>query len=63
MQLYLIMLPVLVHIFIFSYIPMYGVIIAFQNYYPGKPFFSLHDTDWVGFRHFIDFLTARISED
>lgn len=37
---------------------MYGVIIAFQNYYPGKPFFSLHDTDWVGFRHFIDFFNG-----
>ncbi|GIO30413.1 sugar ABC transporter permease [Paenibacillus albilobatus] len=58
MQLYLIMLPVLIHIFIFSYIPMYGVIIAFQNYYPGKPFFSLHETDWVGFQHFIDFFNG-----
>lgn len=33
-ELYLIMLPVFIHIFIFSYIPMYGIVITFQNYYP-----------------------------
>jgi len=57
-QLYLIMLPVLLHIFIFSYIPMYGIIIAFQDYFPGKPFFSLTDTNWVGFKHFIEFFNG-----
>ncbi|WP_195575307.1 ABC transporter permease [Paenibacillus sp. 1001270B_150601_E10] len=58
-QLYLIMLPVLVHIFIFSYIPMYGIVIAFQNYYPGKPFLSFGgEVDWVGFQHFIDFFNG-----
>lgn len=58
MQLYLIMLPVLLHIFIFSYIPMYGIIIAFQNYYPGKPFFSFESANWVGLQHFIDFFNG-----
>ena len=57
-QLYLIMLPVLLHIFIFSYIPMYGIIIAFQDYFPGKPFFSFTDTNWVGFKHFIEFFNG-----
>ncbi|WP_018756937.1 ABC transporter permease [Paenibacillus terrigena] len=58
MQLYLIMLPVLLHIFIFSYIPMYGIVIAFQNYYPGKPFFSFESANWVGLQHFIDFFSG-----
>lgn len=31
-EVWLMMLPVLVVIFIFSYIPLWGVIIAFQNY-------------------------------
>jgi len=58
-HLYLIMLPVLLHIFIFSYIPMYGIIIAFQNYFPGRPFLSFDGSvDWVGFKHFIDFFTG-----
>ncbi|WP_245851005.1 ABC transporter permease [Paenibacillus herberti] len=58
-QLYVIMLPVLLHIFVFSYIPMYGIVIAFQNYYPGSPFLSFTGgTDWVGLKHFTDFLNG-----
>lgn len=58
-ELYLIMLPVLIHIFIFHYIPMYGVAIAFQDYYPGKPFIAFDGSViWVGFKHFIDFVTG-----
>jgi len=58
-ELYLIMLPVLVHIFIFSYIPMYGIVIAFQDYYPGSPFLAFDgSTKWVGFKHFINFFSS-----
>ncbi|RAV22631.1 sugar ABC transporter permease [Paenibacillus contaminans] len=53
------MLPVLLHIFIFSYIPMYGVVIAFQDYYPGKPFLAFDGSvHWVGFKHFVDFFNG-----
>jgi len=56
-ELYLIALPAIVLIFIFSYIPMYGVVIAFQNYAPGASFLSFSgDIDWVGFRHFQRFI-------
>ncbi|MDO5399428.1 MAG: ABC transporter permease subunit [Eubacteriales bacterium] len=52
-ELYLIMAPVLVMVFIFFYLPMFGVVIAFQDYTPGDPFFSLDGTSrWVGLRHF-----------
>ncbi|GGE02110.1 ABC transporter permease [Paenibacillus nasutitermitis] len=58
-QLYLIMLPVLLHIFVFSYIPMYGIVIAFQNYSPGDSFISLsRGVDWVGFKHFTNFFNG-----
>ena len=40
--------PGLLFIFLFSYIPMFGTIIAFQDYSPRTMFFS----PWVGFRNF-----------
>jgi len=60
-ELYLIMLPVLIHIFIFSYIPMYGIVIAFQNYYPGSSFIAFDGSvQWVGLKHFRDFVQSPI---
>ena len=43
------MLPVLVLLLIFSYYPMYGIILAFKNYLPNK---GIWGSEWVGFRHF-----------
>lgn len=57
-ELYAIMLPVLIHIFIFSYIPMSGIVIAFQDYVGGNRFFAFDGSiKWVGLKHFIDFTT------
>lgn len=59
-ELVLIMLPTLVLIFIFCYIPLYGILIAFQDYVPGSPILSFGDqTKWVGLKHFIAFITSR----
>ena len=49
--LYLLVLPVLVYFFIFHYKPMYGALIAFQDYRPSRGF----GAKWVGFKHFIRF--------
>ncbi|WP_313182641.1 ABC transporter permease [Lacrimispora sp.] len=49
---YLIVLPVIIYLIIFSYKPMYGVIIAFQNY---KPFLGISGSKWVGLDNFITF--------
>jgi len=58
-ELYLIMLPVLIHIFIFLYIPMYGIVIGFQNYLPGSPFIAFDGSvEWVGLRHIIYFVKS-----
>ena len=51
--LYLIALPVILFYILFHYKPMYGVIIAFKNFSPAK---GILDSDWVGFRYFIQFL-------
>lgn len=51
-QLYLMILPVIVFYILFSYRPMYGVLMAFQNYVPLK---GIGGSDWIGFRHFVTF--------
>lgn len=53
-ELYTLMLPAIIIIFIYCYIPMYGYVIAFQDYAPGAPFWGAN-TKWVGFKHFIKF--------
>lgn len=40
---------------IFAYWPMFGLVIAFQNYKIGQPFFS-DNIRWVGFRWFQQFI-------
>ena len=52
--LYLMFLPIAVYYLLFAYKPMYGALIAFQDYEPMK---GMAGSDWVGFRHFIDFFT------
>jgi putative aldouronate transport system permease protein len=51
-------LPVLAVIFIFSYIPMYGIVISFQDYIPGSPFIGT-GVRWVGFSYFIRFVKSE----
>ncbi|MFD0620702.1 ABC transporter permease [Paenibacillus sp. GCM10027629] len=48
-QLWLISIPMIIWVIIFSYIPMTGIIIAFMKYIPGKPILSSH---WVGLKNF-----------
>lgn len=45
----LMVIPALLMIFIFSYIPMYGVFMAFQDYSIFEGFWA---SPWVGFKHF-----------
>lgn len=57
-SLYLLGLPVMAFYLIFHYLPMYGVVIAFQNFNirGGESFFgSILTSDWVGLKHFKDF--------
>lgn len=53
-SLYLICLPVFAYLIIFKYLPMFGIVIAFQDYRPGRGFIN---SDFVGFKHFIEFFT------
>jgi putative aldouronate transport system permease protein len=52
--LYLMILPGLLYFIIFKYIPMGGLIIAFQDY---QPFLGILGSPWAGFKHFIRLFT------
>jgi putative aldouronate transport system permease protein len=49
--LYLLLLPGLLYLFIFNYIPMYGVIIAFKDFHIVK---GIIGSPWAGFQNFKD---------
>ena len=48
-KLFLFLLPGLIYVFMFCYMPLWGWSYAFINYVPGKKFL---DCDWVGFNNF-----------
>lgn len=58
-MLYLMALPGLLCLLIFKYVPMYGVLMAFENYYPAK---GILGSDWVGFKHFVTFFKSPYFE-
>lgn len=53
-SLYFMFIPVLAFYIIFHYGPMYGALMAFQDFKPTK---GVMGSEWVGFKHFINFLT------
>ena len=62
-ELFLLSLPTLIWFLVFSYLPMFGIIIAFKNYklQPGGHGFiyNLLHSDWAGFGNFKYFFTSN----
>lgn len=54
-QLYLLLAPTLILVFIFQYVPMYGVTIAFKNF---KPYLGILGSEWTGLHHFQRFFNS-----
>jgi len=54
-RLYIMILPVVILLFVFNYMPMYGVQIAFRDYRITK---GITGSEWVGLKHFRDFFDA-----
>ena len=54
-ELYVMIIPAILFYAIFCYWPMYGALIAFQNY---KPFLGMSGSEWVGFDNFMQFLSS-----
>ncbi len=53
----LFILPALAFLIMFNYVPMYGILIAFQDYVPGDDFLSEY-TIWIGWQNFEMFFNA-----
>ena len=53
--LYLMLLPVLVYYALFYFKPLEGIKMAFMDY---KPFLGLEGSKWVGWEHFVTYLTG-----
>lgn len=51
-EIYIMLIPVVLYYVVFRYAPMFGNMIAFQNYKVTK---GILGSDWVGFKHFIAF--------
>ena len=54
-SLYLLMLPSIIIFILFTYYPMYGVIIAFKNFKPAQ---GIWGSAWVGFANFKQFFNS-----
>ncbi|EWS80381.1 ABC transporter permease [Brachybacterium phenoliresistens] len=52
--LYLMALPGIAYFLVFKYVPMGGLVIAFQDY---KPFLGILESPWVGLEHFVRLFT------
>lgn len=51
-SLHFMMLPALIILFIYNYLPMIGIVIAFQDFNIGLGIRAFWESDWVGLYHF-----------
>ena len=58
MYYHLMLMPGMILLFIFTFVPMFGVVMAFQNYIPAK---GILGSKWIGLRNFKTIFTLRDS--
>lgn len=56
--LYFMILPGLIYLIVFKYLPMFGLVIAFKNYHPSMGFSGIFTSKLVGLKHFKKFLSS-----
>lgn len=54
-SLYLLAIPIIIYFFIFNYLPMFGLSIAFEDF---NPTLGVFKSEWVGFDNFIKFFSS-----
>lgn len=55
-EFFLMALPGIIQIFLFKYLPMFGIVIAFKKFNPNLGIFK---SEWVGFENFKYFVTSQ----
>ena len=58
MYYHLMLMPGMILLFIFTFVPMFGVVMAFQNYIPAK---GIWGSKWIGLQNFKTIFTLRDS--
>jgi len=53
--LYIMCIPGIVYFFLFRYLPMWGILIGFQDY---NIWMGFSGSPWVGFKHFVNFFNS-----
>ncbi|WP_413375465.1 ABC transporter permease [Paenibacillus taichungensis] len=51
---FIMLTPGLIYFLLYKYLPMWGILIAFQDY---QPFEGIFRSEWVGFKHFQQFFS------
>lgn len=54
-QIWLISIPIILWVLVFAYYPMYGILMAFVDYIPGK---SILECNWAGLKYFNQFFSS-----
>ena len=53
--LYILIIPVVVYLIIFNYVPMAGIVLGFERFTPKNGVFM---SEWVGLKHFVTFFSS-----
>lgn len=53
--LYVLILPVVVYLIIFNYVPMAGIVLGFERFTPKN---GVYMSEWVGLKHFVTFFSS-----
>ncbi len=53
--LYLLIIPVVLYLIIFNYVPMAGIVLGFERFTPKN---GVYMSEWVGLKHFVTFFSS-----
>ena len=53
--LYFLILPIVVYLIIFNYVPMAGIVLGFERFTPKN---GVYMSEWVGLKHFVTFFSS-----
>lgn len=56
-ELWLLSIPIIIWVAVFCYYPMYGLLMAFVDYTPGR---QIWECNWVGMKHIVNFVSKPI---